>query len=225
VYGALRSPDSAQILESFDLLAPEFPVGPAGDDPTAVYVAKVKAGAVPRPLPKDWVVASEDGEWAVVLAFVRSALSLKHFTVCVPRAGGDDDCVSSGLALPDEVKPACLYCVRGMPPLQRPGMQPFELRLTAKAAPGEARAIAMPRASSLHCVGSIASVPSGAGSISADHRTATWSGRAGGDSPEEVRLDWTIGSADCAMNSYTRLPPFFLDGDPQTVEQLERMGL
>jgi hypothetical protein len=43
--------------------------------------------------------------------------------------------------------------------------------------------------------------------------------------PREVGLDWTIGSSECDMSAYSGLPPFFLEGDPQTVDQLERLDL
>jgi hypothetical protein len=39
-----------------------------------------------------------------------------------------------------------------------------------------------------------------------------------------VRVIWEIGSADCDVHDYSGLPPFFIEGDPDTVEQIARLG-
>jgi hypothetical protein len=220
VYRSIRSPDSAEILASFEIVAPAFPVGPGSDDPTLVYVAKVQTTALPRPLPEPWVIAAEDGDSTVVLVFARSFLSWKTFTACDRGA-----CVESGLSLPDDEKPLCVYCVPGMPPFQSHGQHALELRMTVQATVGGAHAIVMGPPRPPLCAGTIASVPAGPASISADHRRATWVEPPRSGSPQEVRLDWAIGSSECEMNAYSGLPPFFLEGDPGTVEQLERLGL
>jgi hypothetical protein len=224
-YRSLRSPDAAVILASFETLAPHFPLGPAPDDPTVVYVAKVDAAALPRPLPESWEVANQVGGSAVVLAFTQSFLSWEHFRVCDPRGpAGQDNCADSGLSIRGDEKPKCLYCVPGMPPCQRPGEHAMELHLPVRSTEGEAHAIVMP-ARLLLCSGSIASVPGGPAAVSADRRRATWVEPTSPDSPGEVTLEWTIGSQECDMNAYSGLPPFFLEGDPRTVEQLERLGM
>ena len=225
VYRSLRSPHAAEILASFEMLAPTFPLGPGLDDPTVVYVAKVETSAIPKPLPERWAVASQDRDLTVVLVFVRSFLSWSHFAACDPRAaGGRDACVESGLSLRDDEKPTCVFCVPGMPPFQRPVVHTLELRMAVHATAGEAHAIVMPPPRPWLCAGTIASA--GPASISLDHRRATWVEPTGSNLPQqEVRLDWTIGSSECGMNEYLGLPPFFLEGDPQSVEQLERLGL
>jgi hypothetical protein len=79
--------------------------------------------------------------------------------------------------------------------------------------------ISMPRARSL-CGGSIVAVPHGW--ISPDHRLATWT--APPDQPAMVELRWDLGSAGCPPDAYEGLPPYFIEGDPQTVEAIERLG-
>ena len=225
VYRSLRSPHAAEILASFEAIAPEFPLGPGSDNPSLVYVAKLETSAVPQPLPPQWVVADQDGGWSILLAFVRPLLLWEHFEACDPGApAGGVGCVESGLSLNDDEKPVCVYCVPGMPPFQRPGNHPFELRLTVQPRAGETLAIAMSPMRPTVCGGSIASVPGGPSAISADHQRATWVEPTGGSMPQEVRLDWTVGSRECDTNSYSGLPPFFLEGDLGMVEQLERLG-
>lgn len=222
VYRSLRSPDAAVILASFEL-GPQLSLGAAADDSQVVYVAKNDAALLPKPLPPSWVLANQESGSALVLAFTRSFLSWDHFRVCDPRAAaGPEPCADSGLSIRGQEMPTCLYCVPGMPPFHRAGEQAMELRLPVQSTAGQAHAIEMP-ARPLLCAGSIASVPGGPAAISADHRRATWASPAGSMPPQEVRLEWTIGSPECDMNSYSGMPPFFLEGDPETVAQLDRL--
>jgi hypothetical protein len=75
----------------------------------------------------------------------------------------------------------------------------------------------------LLCRGTIASSPGGPETIEANRKTATWTEPTDG-SPGEVRLEWTIGSSECDINAYSGLPPFFFEGDPEVVEELDHAG-
>ncbi len=221
-YRGLRSRQSAVILSSFDLLAPGFPVGPAGDDPTSVYALKVRASAMPPALPQGWVVADRSATTTLVLVFARSSLDWGHYQACDSLAT-DRPCRDSGLSLAADEMPTCVYCVPGMPPPNEPGHHALQLRIPVLPnAAGPSEAIFMPRRWDL-CGGSVVQVSPTPATISADGRRATWVSSPEG--PSTVELRWEIGSADCSVHSYSGLPPFFIEGDPETVEAIEHLGL
>jgi hypothetical protein len=221
-YRALKSPESATILASFELQGPSLPMGPATDDPTNVYVFKVAAAALEQPLPDGWVIADQSDSMAELMVFARSALSYDHYEACGPKAEQGNACIRSGLALEDHSKPDCVYCVPGMPLPNEPGEHVLELRIPVRqASGGKLSEVVLPRRGDL-CAGRIASVPGGSATVSADRRRATWAVPEVERSDAQVRLEWHLGSADCGAGAYSGLPPFFLEGDAETVGSLER---
>ncbi len=221
VYRSLRSRQSVAILSSFDLLNPGFPMGPSGDDPTSVYALKVPANAIPSSLPEGWVVAHRSASTALLLVFARSSLDWDHYQACGSFAT-DRPCRDSGLSLADDEKRACVYCVPGMPAPNEPARRSLQLRIPVlRQAAGLRSAIFMPRRWDL-CGGSIVEVTPSSASIAPDGRRATWVPPA--DDASTVALRWEIGSTDCDLPSYSGMPPFFIEGDPQTVEAIERLG-
>jgi hypothetical protein len=219
-YRALKSPDIGALLASFDVVAPSFPTGAAGDDPTNVYVAKIATPSLPRTLPKDWIVAAQSESSSLVMIFTRSFLSWDHFDAC----DGSGECIKSGLALKDDTKPACAFCVPGMPPVEDPKRRTLELRIPLVASSKESGALAMPRRVG-GCSGRIAKVIGRAVEISPDGSHATWSAVGDGEVRAEARMIWELGSPECDFHDYSGLPPFFIEGERETVEMIERLGM
>jgi hypothetical protein len=220
VYRSLKSPDDAIILSSFAVLAPSFPAGPAGDDPTNVYVLKVPDAALPAPMPADWYVLSTSTGASTLMIFARTALDWSRFEACDVSAASGPTCQPSGLTH-DGHEP-CAYCVEGLPAQRSSGT--VELRLRFRPAlTDEAWAVSMPRSWRV-CGGEVDAVEGvPLARISEEGRRATWT-RPDGESRGELRLVWEQGSERCPAWTYTGFPPFFLEGDESTVRQLEALG-
>jgi hypothetical protein len=220
VYRNLKSPASAEILESIGVLAPDYPLGPAGADPSNAYVLKVPAERVPSPLPPDWTLLRRHGLSATLLVVTRTAIDWSRFESCDPLA---QRCTGSGLAPGDADIPRCAYCVEGMPPFGRLPPVQLELRIPLRQTPAALPwSIVMPRADRF-CEGRIARVEGRDAVVSDDGQQATWAGSAG-DAPQgAVLIDWELHSPRCDGFSYTGLPPFVLEGDRDSVARLEEL--
>jgi hypothetical protein len=221
VYRSLKSPDDAIILSSLDVLAPSFPAGPAGDDPTNVYVLKVPDAALPASMPADWHVLSTSPGASTLMIFARTALDWSRFEACDVAAASGPTCQPSGLTH-DGHEP-CAYCVDGLPAHRSSGT--VELRLPFRPAlTDRAWAVSMPRSWRV-CGGKVDAVEGvPLARVSDGGRRATWT-RPDGESRGELRLVWEQGSERCPAGTYTGFPPFFLEGDESTVRQLEALGL
>jgi hypothetical protein len=216
VYRGLKSPEDAIVLAGLEMLAPTYGVGPSRDDSTNAYLLKVATRSLPSPLPPDWVVVSESGSRSVILVFARTSLDWAQFQACDTSSSS---CNPSGLALGDDEKPRCAYCVPGMPNFADHSRRTFELRLRTSQSDGE-RAIWMPRQPGV-CGGRVVAAPGPSPAISSDGRHATWVAPVDG----EVRIDWEIASPECERWAYTGFPPFFFEGDVQTVGQVQRLAV
>jgi hypothetical protein len=97
------------------------------------------------------------------------------------------------------------------------------LELRVPLLPGSTGEIVMPRRALL-CAGRITSVPGARSRITDDGARATVAG-VDESSIAEAQIVWDIGSADCDSFSYSGLPPFFIEGDANTVEMIERLGM
>ncbi|MGH7434224.1 MAG: hypothetical protein ACRENE_00950, partial [Polyangiaceae bacterium] len=216
VYRSLRSPFQAEALKSFEVLAPAYPTGPDGRDPSDAYLLVVSSARLPAPLPGGWTVLREHASNATILVVARTALDWTHFDACDPRAGGQ--CVPSGLTVADGEKPACPYCVVGLPRAGDPS--PIALRLPIRPTPaGIFWSVVMPHGPGV-CQGRILDVEGREATLSPDGRRAAWTGRSE-DGDGALRVEWDVGSAGCSGSAYRGTPPFFLEGDAETVRLLE----
>jgi hypothetical protein len=220
VYRGLKSPAAAEVLESIGILAPAYPLGRAGVEPSTAYVLKVPAERVPSPLPSDWTLLQRHGRAATVLIVAHTAIDWSWFQACDVLA---QSCRTSGLALGDADRPRCASCVEGMPPSGPLPPLRLELRMALRPTPaGVAWAIAMPRAARF-CEGRIARVEGRDAVVSDDGQRATWTASANDVPQGAVDIDWELHSARCQGFAYSGLPPFFLEGDRETVMRLEEL--
>jgi hypothetical protein len=223
VYRSLKAPEDAIILESLEMLAPTYPTGPAGDDATNAYVLDVKTRTLPSPWPKDWIALTQSRERTVLLVLAESALDWTRFSICGASSAGGP-CMPSSLVLPDNKKPQCTYCVAGMPSVIAREARKLELRVPLRATPaGATSMIVMPRWDKV-CGGRILGIEGRSATLSSDGLRATWIG-APDDAPVgEARFEWRLESYECAAPRYSGFPPFFLEGDSETVKRLEALG-
>jgi hypothetical protein len=216
VYRSLKGPEEIPLLESFGVLAPDWPAGPPGDDPTNLLVFKVPRQQLPSPLPENWRVPHPDAAYPLVMIFARTALDWNHFEACDLIGDGPPICAASRLALAEHEQLACAYCVPGMPSFATP-THTVRLRIPVRAdAAGSAHEIVMRRGGEI-CGGLILRTPGG---VPADDLRASWVTRDG--PPGELLIEWQAGTPAC-QHSYSGFPPFFLEGDPETVRQAARL--
>jgi hypothetical protein len=220
VYRSLKSPVAGDVLASFAALAPKYPVGPDGDDRTNAYFLKVDTSGLPAPLPSGWTLLRRHRTSAALLILAPSALDWRSFEACDADNG---QCTPSGLRIGENDKPACTQCVRGMPGPDDPGVHKLELRVPLlPAAPGSRWSIAMPRAANF-CEGKVVGVDGRKADVSPDGRVASWTTPADGTAPGTVHILWELDSQTCPAFTYGGMPPFFLEGEADTVGQLDDM--
>lgn len=222
VYRSLRSPAAGDVLASFAALASRYPVGPDGDDPTNAYFLKVDTAGLPERLPSGWSLLRRRRTSAALLILAPSALDWRSFEACDAAKG---QCTPSGLRLGENEKPACPTCVKGMPSADEPGVKQLELRVPLlPAPPGSRWSIAMPRAANF-CEGKVLGVDGRKADVSPDGRIASWTTPADGAAPGTVHILWELDSMTCPGSTYSGMPPFFLEGEGDTVGLLDDLLL
>jgi hypothetical protein len=216
---SLKSPNSYDVLSAWKVLFPQW-VGrstpSAEDDGLSAVLLHVRASDLPDPLPREWRILTSAGSEVALLAVVPSWVDWRRFAAC--RAGGEvgtERCVATGLV--ERPHPGNAIEVAGMPEAGQitPG-EVLRLRLPLRAAPaGGVHEVFMPRHPGRTCPGRITAVPEGS-RLDPDGRRATLVLPAVGD----LVLEWEVG--DCQAG-YSGLPPFFLEGDAETVRPLAEL--
>ncbi len=219
-YRSIKSPVAADILQAFELIAPDFPTGAAGETRRDEYVLKAAADRLPQPLPPGWSLLRRYGRSATVLVSTGTALDWDRFVACDPVV---QRCWQSGLALHEADKPQCPWCVEGLPVGRRPGHRTLVLRLPIRATEVSAKwAIVMPR-SAQFCEGRITRIKGADAVVSELGDRAEWTSSTDPAQHAEADIEWNLGAQRCPPGTYDGFPPFFLEGEAEVVERLERL--
>ncbi|MGH7435166.1 MAG: hypothetical protein ACRENE_05800, partial [Polyangiaceae bacterium] len=218
VYRSLRSPVAGDVLSAMGALAPNYPMGPDGNDRGDAYFLKVDVGGLPSELPPGWTLLRRHGTSASLFILAQAALKWDTFEACDQETGA---CSPSGLRVGEYEKPVCPSCVKGMPAGGRTHATRLELRIPVlPAPPGTRWGLRMPRAANF-CEGRILGVDGRDAEVSADGRTAEWTAPADPAAPGTARILWELASPTCRDFAYRGMPPFFFEGETKTVEALE----
>lgn len=218
VYRSLKSPVAGDVLASFAALASGYPVGPDLEDHTNAYFLKVESRGIPSPLPSGWTSLRQRYTSTALLVLAPSALDWRSFEACDAEKG---ECTPSGLRLGESEKPSCPTCVKGMPSADEPGVHELELRIPLlPAPPGSRWSIAMPRGAHF-CQGRVVSIEGRKAEVSPDGRIAAWTTPSDGPARGTVRILWELDSPMCPVFTYSGMPPFFLEGETDTVGLLD----
>jgi hypothetical protein len=204
----------------------EWPEQGKTDELERAYLLKVHPEAVPNPLPPSVRKVAATNRDATLLEFACSWIDWRSFRVCV--SDGDEvqeKCAQSGLP---EIQNARLdpHTVPGMPfgDAHHPPRRTMTLHLPLKprdACPQEW--IYMPRLPRV-CPGHVIGAEGVAAEIESNGRWARLKRKEGAapDAPAEVSIRWDLGLPECSVE-YRGYPPFFAEGDPDSVQLLAHL--
>ena len=210
VLGGLR-----QLTVAVDGSRPGMP-----DDGRGALLLVLGADDLPHPLPVNWRIVSRGSRSITVLIVVPSRIDWSRFEVCIRSSvGAQAQCAERSWGF-DE---ATGSFVPDMPPAGEGWRGVLEMSLPLRPAlPGSTHEIFMPRLPFV-CGGRVASPSGGAVDVNADGRRAVVAGgsEVGAGSPATITLEWQVGSRECDPLAYEGVPPFFVEGDTETVRRLE----
>ena len=193
--------------------------GDDGDLERAYFIKRwsdVDAG----PLPGNVVPLSSTATDVSLLVFTCSWIDWRSFRACVSRPGVPaETCTETGLVAPGDTD----LSIPGMPVVDPILLARQTLTLHIPLSPRPdctEESIYMPRLRRV-CPGRIVSVEGVSAEVDPSGRSARMKLAAGteGQGPRELVLQWELGGPDC-LTEYRGIPPFFVEGDPRSVEFL-----
>jgi hypothetical protein len=185
------------------------------------YLLKVPRHMVPQPRPANVVIAASTPRDVTLLTFACSWIDWRSFRACVRRDGSaEETCTQSGITA---ARDGHLDYQAGIPGMPNPGGNMFVRQTMTLHLPLHPTDrcpetwVHMPQLFRL-CPGRIVAVDGGTSQIEADGQWARLSlhGAPGAAPPRELSIAWDLGGPQC-WNEYRGYPPFFVEGDPQSV--------
>jgi hypothetical protein len=188
-----------------------------------LYVFKASRARLPAALPGNWSVSARDDGSALVVVRSPTWLDWKNFSACTGKGGSAEmECVDSGLRYaPTDY----LQIMPPVPGLAHPSQvlrRRVQIRFPVRIPPVSGyHAIIMP-ALEFRCRGRIVSVPEGNSKVLPGGREALLA-----SSEEPVAgtlvIEWIPGGQDCPEIGYGAFPPFFIEAEPRTADQIDRL--
>ena len=223
IFERLKTPQSALVFTAIQRFGsvPSGPMPAAADLATTALLLRLGADVLPQPVPPNWRVVRRSTRAATVMVFMPSTrIDWSTFQICTQPADAVAPACSEGSMRLDATAP--IVIAPGMPsPIQRRrGTLTLQVPLRPPA-PESVEAIFMPRMRDV-CGGYIVSPTAPGLDVSADRRHAILSAPpAGATPPATLALQWHILAPECDGTSYDGLPPFFVEGDRDSVRFLE----
>jgi hypothetical protein len=188
---------------------------PAADSASVALLLTIDGERLPDPLPASWRTLRRTAEAATVLVLTHSRIDWHSLLICVePADGSARHCEESGWN-PQAMGGALL------PHMPAGGAWRGTLELWLPLRPeGPETHVAMPH-TLLVCGGRIVSASDRTIAVAPSQRFAVIAASAGEKTePSVLKLAWDVGAPECDLLAYDGLPPFFVEGDPDTVRLL-----
>jgi hypothetical protein len=203
---------------------PDWPTSGKSNRFERAFLLKIASEGIHEAFPPPGVtlIASTPDD-RTVLAFACSWIDWSSFKACVSRPGSTDEtCSPSGIPDDQQIHDQ----LPGMPMPDGTNPKPQTLSLHFPLKPQEACpdfAVSMPRVP-LACPGRIVSIGGDASAISQNGRYARVSRSQwpGGTPPGDLVVEWELGRHECGI-AYRGYPPFFVEGDVQSVAVMEKL--
>lgn len=224
-FRGLGHPAVGDILGAMAVLAP-LPTLPstAEDDGIRLLVLKVPEARVPTPLPAGWTIVRSRHGMALLLAEVAGWIDWRTLEICPPQDSPGS--VEPGPCRPQPflADPASPHPVpAGMPDLPQGRNATLTLRLPLRLPPAPAvHEVRIPRIPGF-CPGRVIEVRGGRATIAPGGAGARIAAVEPAASDGSLTMSWTIDGEAGQTCFYDRFPPFFLDGEPAVLDDIESL--
>ncbi len=190
------------------------------------WLVKASPNDVPDPAPEGLLTVASNKAGATLVALGCSWIDWRSFRACTRRQGqAEETCTETGLPVYADGEMDYDVGVPGLPKPELDGVarQALTLHLplhpTAECPDVKVVMVRIPRV----CPGRVVGVDGATSGIEDDGRRVElhYNPSAPDRAPRELAVEWDVGSPSC-WNEYRGYPPFFLEGNPKTVELVRR---